>query len=411
MVVEHVGQQIQELRVVRGLGQAELAEGLGVDVSAICNIEKGRRSVKTEELVLLARQLGVSPMAILEPESFVGKLSVAARHAGSATVPKVSRKLFEFADLHQLLAEDGISAPTVSDLLFSPPQKITYESVAELAEKVSQALGEWDGRNRFERLAQAVEASLGVDVAVEDLGKGELPGAAITEREFPLILVNSAYPLTHSLFTLAHEIGHIVLSPSGGFVVDPDHKSRGSDAERFANYFAASLLMPADRMRTMIDKDSVALSLVEIASTFEVSYLSLVYRLHNLGMINAQGRDQLLEIGWHGILDEAKRFDGSLPESVRGWATEVALRHRPGDRPPRHLSTRAVEAFKRGYISAAVLSQLTFVSEDELWAEYFEEVSLAKDADEMSLSKDVIQYPDLPFFPDEEFEDTAQSPV
>ena len=64
-----------------------------------------------------------------------------------------------------------------------------------------------------------------------------------------LIIVNDAFPLTHQRFSVAHEIGHIVLGHgSSNFLAGKIKNDRESSEEIAANRFAAELLMPASRI-------------------------------------------------------------------------------------------------------------------------------------------------------------------
>jgi Zn-dependent peptidase ImmA (M78 family) len=65
----------------------------------------------------------------------------------------------------------------------------------------------------------------------------------------PTVIVNSNIPATRQLFTLAHELGHIVIPWHIGTIVDDLEKDSFKDyvysiLEREANNFAAELLMP-----------------------------------------------------------------------------------------------------------------------------------------------------------------------
>ena len=77
-----IGRQVRRLREAAGLKSADLASALGVDPSAVSNLENGRRSVKAYELGVIADFLGVSQLAILEPDSLLGRLPVAHRTNG-----------------------------------------------------------------------------------------------------------------------------------------------------------------------------------------------------------------------------------------------------------------------------------------------------------------------------------------
>ncbi|MEE5070036.1 ImmA/IrrE family metallo-endopeptidase [Pseudomonas alliivorans] len=80
----------------------------------------------------------------------------------------------------------------------------------------------------------------------------------IGEQDRPTIYINSDYPETRQCFTLAHEIGHIVIPWHTGTVVS--HLDPGSDdqdyyvMEQEANRFAAELLMPTDWLKSLFSE-------------------------------------------------------------------------------------------------------------------------------------------------------------
>lgn len=55
-----LGMRIALCRKMRGLGQAELAERLGVSPSAVGMYAQGRRAPSIDMLILLAREFGIS---------------------------------------------------------------------------------------------------------------------------------------------------------------------------------------------------------------------------------------------------------------------------------------------------------------------------------------------------------------
>ena len=50
----------KEVRTKRGLSQEFMAEKLGIDSSAVSNIEKGKRDVKVKELGIIAKAFEIS---------------------------------------------------------------------------------------------------------------------------------------------------------------------------------------------------------------------------------------------------------------------------------------------------------------------------------------------------------------
>ena len=118
-----------------------------------------------------------------------------------------------------------------------------------------------------------------------------------------VIVVNDAHAAVRQRFTIAHELGHILLhkytSPHADGRVrvrfrDYD-SSRGSDLEEIeANGFAAELLMPERIIRSLaarmnfdladqMDDDRAVTAMTRLAQRFEVSVQALSFRIANLG--------------------------------------------------------------------------------------------------------------------------------
>ncbi|WP_027705042.1 ImmA/IrrE family metallo-endopeptidase [Zymobacter palmae] len=104
-------------------------------------------------------------------------------------------------------------------------------------------------------------------------------GYAVFQCEF-----NSYENVLRSRFTIAHELGHILLGH-----VQYDHTPKRDDPstaidheEISANSFAAELLMPEERVKRLFQGGA---TLSELANIFDVSEIAMQYRLKNLGLI------------------------------------------------------------------------------------------------------------------------------
>ena len=360
-----IGARIRELRERAGLQSQELAAALGIDPSAISNIEKGKRAVKTTELAVIASTIGVSPLAILSPESPVSQLPVAARATDSeGSVGTVVARLNALTDLHHLLLDSGCELANGSSLDEVPEVDIEHwlASADRLAQWARESLlPPSDGAqpDRFTKLAEAIERNLGVDVMVEGFPAREVLGACITDRRWPFILVNRGQPITRALFTLAHELGH-VLSGEGKESITLDVTlTQHTKEEMFANAFAASFLMPSSSVQELIDKFGVtSKALASMVSLFGVSFESLIYRLHNLGKISAATRDQLQSLGWPAVLQDLGTEDRRRALARQGM--------QPERRPPGLLTVRTHAAYEAGIVSVRPLASLLDVNPDEL---------------------------------------------
>lgn len=88
----------------------------------------------------------------------------------------------------------------------------------------------------------------------------------------PTIYLNKDLSETTKMFTLAHEIGHFILHPNERKLridlFDYSQDTKESMEETAANYFAASLLVPKDKLGTLLKLTD---DLDKIAEYFRVS--------------------------------------------------------------------------------------------------------------------------------------------
>lgn len=303
-------------------------------------------------------------MAIFEPDSLLARLPVATLTNGDGSSCVTTRRLLiSLAELHHILrlADDhALISSAIDNAPRQGPSQTWLNHAEELAEWAAEQFG-YNGNNRLTDLAVAIERCMGIDVMVEASGVDGPLGASITDTEFPFILVNADQPTPQALFTLAHELGHVL--NRDGCLLHIDGNLRGTtDGERSANAFAAILLMPESHINEILDTCGLsAESLARMLLRFEVSYESLVYRLHNLKVINAHGRDQLQSAGWSGLVHALGDTDLSRTLlSARGT--------RPERRPPSLLTERCWRGVLAGHVGVRPLAGLLNMEVDDLIA-------------------------------------------
>lgn len=132
----------------------------------------------------------------------------------------------------------------------------------------------------------------GIQVDRTDFGD-EISGVLIKDGGRAIIGINGRDAPTRQRFTIAHELGHFLLHADRG--LDVVHRRDGNSStghdplEVEANQFAAELLMPADRVRHLFNKqpfdfdDETALR--KLATTFGVSPRAMAVRLSSLDLV------------------------------------------------------------------------------------------------------------------------------
>jgi Zn-dependent peptidase ImmA (M78 family) len=132
---------------------------------------------------------------------------------------------------------------------------------------------------------------LGMDVITASLAP-DVAGALVKERgQDPSIVLNAKDSSNRQRFTCAHEVGHFVRRKESGddyeYIDYRDiFSSTGErEEERFANSFAACLLMPEEHVRRFHRK---GLSDIQMALRFDVSRDAMSFRIANLNL-NGRG--------------------------------------------------------------------------------------------------------------------------
>ncbi len=115
----------------------------------------------------------------------------------------------------------------------------------------------------------------------------EFSGFSLFDHYAPLIFVNGKESHAAQIFTIFHELGHLVLGQSG--VSEPSIEQvvshSESTSEQWCDEFAASFLMPAPEVRSMFEGDLSENSILRLARRFRVSALSFLNRLRDLNLI------------------------------------------------------------------------------------------------------------------------------
>lgn len=152
-------------------------------------------------------------------------------------------------------------------------------------------------------LPQLMEQA-GIKLRVRPFGFKKTFGLSVGESDGgPAIVVNSeeGIPVERQLFSIAHELGHLILHRSS---YDATSVDENEEEERGANQFAGDFLLPDEGLRGAWE-DSKGLhwvdSVLHIKKLFKVSYMTVLVRLNQLlvqrdiGTVIAQFRKEYAE--------------------------------------------------------------------------------------------------------------------
>jgi Zn-dependent peptidase ImmA (M78 family) len=147
---------------------------------------------------------------------------------------------------------------------------------------------------------EVVATKLGVLIRKQHFDADDVSGLLLREPgEAPIIGVNAGNAEVRQRFTVAHELGHLILHKGKRLVLDRAVRVNFRDAasslatdreEMEANAFAAGLLMPTDALRDELHRivqgryRSDTALVDALAKRCHVSRSAMEFRLINLGM-------------------------------------------------------------------------------------------------------------------------------
>lgn len=131
--------------------------------------------------------------------------------------------------------------------------------------------------------------TVGVAVFKDAFGDDDFCGFCLYDAEFPLIYVNSSNSYTRQIFTLFHELAHLLFQTSG---VDKDtgFRSQLTDdwqrIETLCNRLAAEILVPHEALMRKIDYEKAyKIQAEELSRRYRVSREVILRRILNAGLI------------------------------------------------------------------------------------------------------------------------------
>jgi Zn-dependent peptidase ImmA (M78 family) len=129
-------------------------------------------------------------------------------------------------------------------------------------------------RGPIKNLVDVVETAGGI-VVFYNFGTGDIDGVGVRDSRIPpLFFINTQAPVDRQRFTLAHELGHVVM-----------HAMPSETMEAEANLFAAEFLMPASDIGDQLGRISLE-RLANLKPVWRTSMSALLGRARSLKTIS-----------------------------------------------------------------------------------------------------------------------------
>lgn len=131
----------------------------------------------------------------------------------------------------------------------------------------------------------------GIYVFKDAFKEKKFSGFCLYDEQFPVIYINNSMSFSRQIFTLFHELFHIILKTSGIDKTDDDYiaklNSTNREIETLCNSFAGEFLVPNDDLKEELkNKELNEKNISNIAKKYNVSREVIYRKLLNLNKIS-----------------------------------------------------------------------------------------------------------------------------
>ena len=270
-------QMLTLLRESRGYSGAQLAQLSGVPQPTLSRIENGLAVPDEERLQKIADALEYPVDAFSWTDPIYGFGSAAFYHRKQQTLPQTAlRRIQAQVNLTRMRLDRLLRSIDIERRYPMPVLHVEdYGSPSEVARAV-RALWKMP-IGPIQNIMAAVE-SAGIVVLHADFQSPKISAVSIDHvGVYPaLMILNSNLTGDRERFTVAHELGHLVMH---------DELTTSEEAEAEADAFAAEFLMPAVEIRAQLRNITLQRA-AQLKVVWRVAMSAIIRRARDLGLID-----------------------------------------------------------------------------------------------------------------------------
>lgn len=304
--------------------QEELAAKVGITQAALSRYENGLRAADDETVSQLASALGVTADFLKHDYRLQGAIAADAHMRRQKTTKPSDWKRVEArlnaARMHSSYLLSRVPIDPSNHVVQTDPDSTTPGEAAALLR------ASWRMPIGPVRQIVAWVESAGVLVIEEDFGTHRIDGMSQWAGQHAVMLINANLPTDRKRWTVAHELGHLVMHSNYMDV----------DIEDQANQFATEFLMPEHVIRHQLSGLTLG-KLSELKSEWGVSMQALFERAYRLGRVTSEERQQFY-----------RRLNS------RGWKTREPGSDQIPPEPPRLARSMGEQLIHSGLSPAEV---------------------------------------------------------
>lgn len=296
-----IGERIQQARKAAGLSLRALADAAGISAMAISKYENDQSIPSSMVLLALAAALKVRTEYFFRSSHI--ELS-GVEYRKHAKIPVKTLQQIEGDVLEQveryLALEEILPVSPVAPFLLPDNLPAQIDSLDEIEHVANLVRDAWNlGCNPILDLTGTLEER-GIKVfQTTALHDGKFDGLACRVNGAPIVVVGATWPGDRQRFTLAHELGHLVLDGRlAKHLVDQEEQA----CHRFAGAFlapASEVLKELGQQRSWLEPRELCV----LKKSFGLSMNAWLYRARDLRIFNEHNFLKHVKFfrkyGWH----------------------------------------------------------------------------------------------------------------
>ncbi|MCF6225618.1 MAG: XRE family transcriptional regulator [Xanthomonadales bacterium] len=283
-------------RKAAGLSMSALGAEVGVSANAIKKYEHGDNMPTSSNLLKLSKALQVRTEYFFRPTKVELKHVEYRKHASTPKklLNKIDGDVLEQAERWSELLSfypDSVRPIPQFSLPESLPDQIsTPEGIETIADLMRQ---QWDlGFNPIPDMVDTLESRGIMIISTCVKVSKKFDGLACSINDSPVVVISSHKPGDRQRFTLAHELGHLVLS---------NRLTADINEEKACNHFAGAFLLPQQSLLKHLGPHRSALEAQELymlKQEFGMSMMGILHRAGQCGVISKNlQRNYIIQFG------------------------------------------------------------------------------------------------------------------
>lgn len=311
--------RLYDIRIIRGITLEYLAEHLGVTKQMVSKYERGDSLPSYATIATMASLLNTSMKYFSKSSSVLGSgTSTLFLRAPTSTTKKTS------IQQARIICQWGYEITKAATLSSPKSLPININRELPIPQIATETRKLWGlGARPIDDMVSILESN-GINVFMVDLPDLKTEAYSQIINGVPIVVLNrNVGTAVRQRFSLAHELGHLILHSD--LTDDWEIDLRNKDIEREANLFAEYLLMPIGGFEDSFYSSKME-HLIPLKQRWGVSVGAIVMHCKHIGLIDEHETDQLQRQinarGWKKVEPLDKDIVYEEPIKMRNYVEE-----------------------------------------------------------------------------------------